>query len=281
MEWYIILVIIINIILLLLSIYLCVMYCKCKHLHSYPLYNMTFLSIVIALGNLLRLMPFKKTGFRYFQAFLLVLFDKLLLSILTFQVIIINLGFTKKEFYKNNEKKIFFSFLFANLGINLAISSFYISFGKKDYYMYSYCEDKNNSPKILIDTIYNIVLLITNIYFIINLLLFFTKAKDSEINVSCYYYKTIIMLILNVTTFILVFLIIYDVFNFKAVDLIYLFDCLIIDLFYLINKGLIKESLKICGRNKKSPDLNASFVSSTDSDTNNENSDDTDNLLYY
>ena len=64
----------------------------------------------------------------------------------------------------------------------------------------------------------------------------------------------------------------------NTIDLIYLSNCFLIDLFYLINKGLIKVILNICGINKVSSDLNSSFTSSTSSDNNSDNSD---NLLYY
>ena len=286
MEGSLIAAIVINAIIILIALYLFIIYIKCKNLHSYSCYNIIFLNCMIAIDNVLRIIPFENTPYRFIQAFLLVYIDKVLLAIITTQVIIINLGFTKIKFYSEYQKKIFLSFLFINLIINLAISTFYISNGKKDYYMYSYCAD--NIPKKIIDTIFNSILFVTNIYFIIDLLFYLSKNKNEDKNVEIknkyefYFYKSLFMLFINSFTFTVSYLIVYGVLNFN-VDLLYLITCFIIDLFYTINKRLYKETLNICCMRDSSNGrlLSSSSIESEEDNNNNDNNNDDNDDLYY
>ena len=83
------------------------------------------------------------------------------------------------------------------------------------------------------------------------------------------------MFIINSLLFIESYLIIYDAFPTDEVDLIYLITCLIIDIYYTINKIVIQETLKIFCTSyyeKKYPTVkNDSLTGGDDSDDDDDN----------
>ena len=264
MEWTLIVTIILNLFIILITLYLFLLYAIKKTFHTYPCYNLILLSLTVLLDNCIRLIPTKSDVFRYIQAFILIFFDKLILAILTIYTAIIYLGYIKQNIYKNYMKKIIWSTWSISILINLAISILYISYGKVDYKMYSYCED--NNIKKYIDTIYNSVLVCINLYCIINTLIFLFKYKKQEdmgyienTGHGYFFYKTLIMLFANLLIFVESYLIIYKLFIFE-IDLIYLSTCFAIDLFYTINKTTYEETIKLFSSNNPKNQRINSFV---------------------
>jgi hypothetical protein len=57
--------------------------------------------------------------------------------------------------------------------------------------------------------------------------------------------KIVLMFIINSYMFVESYLIIYDIMPADFIDLTYLISCLLVDLYYTINKIIIKETMKI------------------------------------
>ena len=256
-----IITIILNIIIILISFYLIFLYIKSKSFHTYPCYNIMVLSFILFFDNIIRLIPTVDAGevLQYIQAFLLTFLDKLVLTTITSQAIIIYLGVCKTNLYFNHEMSIYFLTLITGTIVSIIVTSIYISFGITNYAnpetgdngsIYFYCEGP--PTKIIIDTVFNSVFLFFNIL-CVGLLLIYISRKKTEANIGIiedldyghHRTKILLMFIVNSLTFVESYLIIYDKFPLDDVDLIYLLTCLIIDLYYTINKIIIKEIMKI------------------------------------
>ena len=268
---------ILNIFIIIISFYLTILYIKSKTLHIYPCYNFLILSFVIFLDNIFRIIPLDNNDvFKYIQAFLLTSLDKLILSIIIFETFIIYLGVVKTKFYYKNEKIIFFSGLISNLIISFTLGGIfvYISDDLEKYGIYYYCE--GNYTKKIIDLIYNSIYLFINTFCILILLLYMSTKKEEaeegiieDLDYGRHYMKILLMFIFNSLAFIESYLIIYDKLPVpdEYIDLVYLVTCLLIDLFYTLNKIIYKETLKIFCRNiydKKYPQHKNNSSNSTE-----------------
>lgn len=263
---YYILVILINIIVILISFYLLFLYIKSKAFNEYSCYNVMILSFAIFLDNILRLIPTRNWpyAFQFIQAFLLVYLDKLLLSTIVSQAFIYYLGLIKTEFYFKYEIIIFFLTLIITNSIDLIISIYYIIVFEittnevkdkndnitKEGNVYFYC--KSTDVKIIIDTIFDSVLLIFNTFCIVRSLIYFHHKKKGvdlgkieDMNYGQYLTKVILMFVFNSITFIVSYLIIYNCITMELIDIIYLIVCLSLDLCYSINNITKRETLKI------------------------------------
>ena len=259
MEVTLIITIILNIIIILITFYLIFLFIKSKTFHIYPCYNIMILSFILFFDNILRLIPTKNTvgALQYIQAFLLTFLDKLVLTTITSQAIIIYLGVCQTKLYFNNERKVYFITVIAGITISIIITSIYISFGITNYEdengengsIYYYCEGP--TKKQIIDSVFNSVFLVLNTICIGLLLLFLSSKKTKEtlgiiedLDYGHHRTKILMMFFVNTITFIESYLIIFDKLPIN-VDLTYLLTCLIIDLYYTINKIIIKETMKI------------------------------------
>ena len=247
-----------NIIIILISFYLLFLYIKSTTFHKYPCYNIIILSFIIFIDNILRLIPLEI--FKYIQAFILTFLDKLLLTTITSQAYIIYLGVVKTKFYYKYEKIIFFSTLFITIFIDLLIMVIFFSISQEitnyknnDYEGNNYYYYKGDpSAKLIIDTIFNTIFLCLNTYSIVfSLIYIFKKKKEAslglieDLDYGHHYLRILLMFIVNSVTFIESYLIIYSKIPIENIDFIYLTTCLIIDLYYTINKIIIKETLNI------------------------------------
>ena len=255
-----IITLILNIIIILITLYLIFLFIKSKSFHIYPCYNIMVLSIILLIDNIFRIIPSNnaKNAFKYSQAYLLTFLDKMVLTTITSQAIITYLGVCKTSLYFNNERLIYFSTLVAGIVISVILTSIYISFGITNYEdkennikgsIYYYCQGPGTKQHI--DTIFNAVLLLFNIIFISLLLIFISnKRKDAslglieDLDYGHHHTKILLMFLVNSLTFVESYLIIYDKLP-GNVDLIYLSTCLVIDLYYTINKIIIKETMRI------------------------------------
>ena len=274
--------IILNIIIIIISFYLSILYIKSKTLHIYPCYNFLILSFIIFLDNIFRIIPLDNNDvLKYMQALLLTSLNKLILSTVVFEAFIIYMGVVKTKFYYKNEKIIFFFGFFSNLIISFSIGGIFIYISKEleKYGIYYYCEGSNT--KKIIDVIYNSFYLFINTFCIMILLLYMSTKKEEaeegiieDLDYGRHYMKIFLMFIFNSLAFIESYLIIYDKLPVPNdyIDLVYLITCLIIDLFYTLNKIIYKETLKIFCRNiydKKYP-IHKKDSSSTTEDSKTE-----------
>lgn len=253
-----IITLILNIIIILITLYLLFLVIKSESFHAYACYNIILLSFILLVDNILRIISTKNASeiYQYIQAFLLVFLDKLVLTTITSQAFIIYLGVCKTDLYFNHEKLIYFSTFLVGFIICIVLASIYITFGLTNYEdtsIYYYCKDPD--AKIIIDCIFNSVFLFFNTIFI-GLLLIYISGKRREATLGIiedldyghHHTKILCMFFINSITFIESYLIILNKFPFDDVDLIYLLTCLLIELYYTINKIIIKESMKICCR---------------------------------
>ena len=167
------------------------------------------------------------------------------------------MGICKTKLYFRKEQIIFLSTLIIGIVISLALTLFYIIHNGLTFYGYYYCNDDESRIKRLCDTIFNGVFLIINLICTISLLIYITKKKIladlghiEDLDYAHHHSRIIMMLIVNSLLFIESYLIIYDVFSTafnleEGIDLIYLISCIVIIVYYTINKLIIKETLKI------------------------------------
>ena len=251
-----------NIIIIIISFYLVFLFFKSKTFHNYPCYNMIILSFIILIDNILRIIPInKKDGCNAVEnvfAYFIVFFDKLILATLSMQSLIYYFGVLKTDFYSANEAKIFYITLLCSLVISGSLAGYYISQGTTsigDSY-YCYCTD-TGYPKKIIDDIFNSIYLLISIYCSIIPLNYISHKKKEvknglidDLNYSHHFNRILITLLLNILTFVVSFLIIYDKFPGDYVDLIYLVTCLVVALFNCLNEEVYKETLKIFCKKK-------------------------------
>ena len=268
--------IILNIVFILVAIYIFILYIKDKNFHTVPCYNMMIISLLLFFDNILRIIPVGNiVTFQYIQAFILVFFDKVLLNILTIQAIIYYLGVIKTQLYYAKEKVIYITSFIINLVISIILTSIYIIENDKTQYgIYWYCDD--SILKKIIDSTFIGILIAINFFCILILLIYISgkikkvsKGEIEDLDYCHHFTRVLLMFFVNMFTFIEQYLIIYDILNNFNIDFIYLSTCLIIDLFYTLNKTIYDETCVIfCHKTIKKPKntLMESMTSSKEDD---------------
>ena len=250
---------ILNVLMILIGIYLFVLYLKSKDFQTYSTFNILFMSLTILLDNIARIIPSKSLPnfFHYLQAFILVLCDKMILSFLSMQIVVIYIAIMWEETYFKNEKKIFIIGTIICIAISAVITSLFIWIPNELYEgsSYYYCVNKWKG-KIIIDVVFNSILLCLNFFCIVVLLVYFSKKKKEVESgkIEDYGYKEkfirfLILFFINILFITESFLIIYEKLP-GNVDFIYLCSCLVVDLCYSINSNVIKETKKLFCRKK-------------------------------
>ena len=251
---------IVNGIAILLGLFITIFYSICKALHTYPCYNKLTVNLIILIDNIIRMIPLAliENGddykfLNYSQAFLLVFFDKFLLIILTNQIIIQYLGIMHTNFYFEKEKYIFiFGTLLSGI-ISIILAGIFIGEGivKKPDKFYYYGNNDSEYKKV-IDTVYYSILLVINVFCLIIIIInssTWNKKSKKEGMGNIYYehnlIQSLIKFIINSITYVISFLIIYRCLSgYGITDLIYLINCLIVNIFYCFNKVVINEFCK-------------------------------------
>lgn len=256
-----VLTIVINGLIILICLIVTILYIKCKALHTYPCYNKLTVNLIILVNNIFRVIPFQlyRENIGKFpkglQAFILIFTDKFYLIILTNQIVIQYFGIMLTNFYFKNEKKIFIYGTILSAIISLIIAGIFIKDGFEDkrdklyYYGIS-----GLTYKIIMDTIYNGILLTINVVsltiIIINSAIRSKIAKSSGVGNSNYEYnftQALIKFIVNAITYVIAFLIIYRALSGSDLtDFVYLIGCLIVEVAYCFNRAVIREICKIC-----------------------------------
>ena len=236
---------------ILLGIFITIFYISCKVLHTYPCYNKLTVNLIILLDNIIRIIPLgiTKDGEYEFwkgaQAFLLIFFDKFFLIILTNQILIQYFGIMHTNFYFKHEKKIFFIGTILSAIISIILASIFIGGGYESKSDKLYFYGKNDLPyKKSIDTIYNSILLVINVICLIIIMInssAWNKKSKKEGMDNIYYehnfIQALIKFLVNTLTYVISFLIIYRCLSgYGITDLIYLINCLIVNIVYCFNK---------------------------------------------
>ena len=254
-------ILMLNLILIFISFFLFFLYIKSKSFNNYPCYNIIILSFIIFIDNILRIITTKglPRAIQYIQAFLLTFLDKVILTTITSQAYLIYMGVVRTKFYFKYQKQIFYLVLFITIFIDLLITIIFFlisheitDYKDEDYKGNKYFYYKGDDMKVLIDIIFNSIFLFINTYSVFILIFYMMKKKNDaslglieDLDYGHHYTKIILMFITNTIVFIESFLIILGKIPIKEIDLIYLSTCLFVDLYYTINKIIIKQTLKI------------------------------------
>ena len=259
MEFVEVSIYILNIFMILIGVYLFFLFIKSKDIHDYSNYNIIIMSLTILLDNIIRIIPIKSlpTFFHYLQAFLLVFFDKMILSILSMQIIVIYIIIMWVETYYHNQKLIFIIGTISCVVISAILTTLFIAIPKDiaEFDSYYYCGG-DWGGKLIIDVIFNSLLLAINFFCIVVVLAFFSKKKQAaeagiieDLGYKRQFVRFIIIFFINILFILESFLIIYNKLP-GNIDFIYLCSCLVVDLCYSINSTVINETSKIFCRNR-------------------------------
>ena len=262
----------ISIIISIIALFLIIIYCINRKFRSYPYYfNIIFIS-VIAIDNLIRLIPEGKgdknlitgneTTLCKIQAFTLTLFDKIMLTLMTVYSAFAYLENFQNFFYKPNEKIIFIVSTLFSLILSSLLTLIFFFKGISDGSQYCYVDTRNTLKKI-VDTIITSILLIISLFCLISILINIKQLKQERENdpenehgkeeVDFYLIRFIGALILNILTFGFVIVLINKIIVIDKdfiKDLIYMLLSLFNEIFFTIKIELIKELKKILTCNK-------------------------------
>ena len=256
--------------MLLITFYLTFLYIKSKEFHTYSCYNIIIMSITIFIGGIINIFIPNDLGGEFIEfiwGFLKDFFNKLIMSILTMQVIVLYFGIIKTEFYYPRERLIFIIGTIACCGVSVVIGILFNSLKvyQDEYHEYLDDYDDVEDPNlgeelkrrlysiVSIEMIFGGVIFVINVFCLIVVMNFISKKnKDAKAGlIEDLGYKNqlirfIFMFFLNIIAIASssIFLV-FDVFDRKTNESIYLAICLVIDLCYSINKTVYAETLRI------------------------------------
>lgn len=262
--------------MLLITFYLTFLYIKSKEFKTYSCYNLIIMSIVIFLGAVVNIFMPKdegNDGTKFVLGLIKDFFNKIIMSILTMQVIVLYLGIMKTDFYYQREKIIFIVGLLASVAVSVVISILFngLKFddGKYMDYLDDYKSEVNEhlSDKlerrfytiIIIEEVFCFVILVINTFCLIVVMNYISK-KNKEAKAGLIedlgYNKQLIRFILIFFLNLIAIaassvLLVFEVFDATTNQSIYLGTTFIIDLCYSINKTVYNETLKIFCKNKE------------------------------
>ena len=279
--WVIVIYYIFSAFMVVFSILLIITYSKDKYFHKnvddakmnkvklYPCYFNIFYCTIISLSNAIRLIPYQYTTEEYqhgnptlickVQSFLASLFDQLLVSLMTIYSIINYLSVFKIYFYKNHLKAIYLSLIFAGFLISLTLTITYVCKGvsAKDILCYIHTRDH---LKIISNVIYISLLFIITLFCLISLINKLNNMKkEFQINGNSrkvkrtlsFLKRFILALIINIIAFTYIILLIIKIFpkgSYK--DILYMIVCLMVEIFFTINKPLYRAFMRLITCNK-------------------------------
>lgn len=246
--------------MILIGLYLAFLFFKSKELHTYSCYNIIIMSFSILLDNIIRVIPVQSWPifFHYLQACLLVFFDKVILSILSMQIMVVYIGIIKTQLYEKKERAIFIFGTLICFLISAFMTALFIGIPgditpDEDVEFYYYCNG-DWIGKTIIDSIFNGILLCINFFCTVVVIAYYSKKRKAaeegiieDLGYKKKYIRFIILFFINILIIVEEYLIIYDKLP-GNIDLIYLCSCLVIDLCYSINSIIIEETLRIICR---------------------------------
>ena len=280
-EWLKIVYINCSLLIAIFTILLIIVYSKDKYFHNsknkklsdmylYPCYFNIFFCVIVALNNIIRLIPFRFTvgpndqegdenAVCKTQAFLATLFDKLLVSLMTNYSIVNYLSVFKSDFYQKNIKRIYIILIFIGFCFSLILTIIYFRDGisQKDILCYIHTR---TMTKIITDSIYTGLLFLINLFCLISLILNLCKlsrqysidGKMLQFKKSTNYLNRFALdLIINIIAFSYILMVIVKLFpsgSYK--DLIFTLICLVVELFFTLNKSLFHAFIRVLTCNK-------------------------------
>ena len=263
---------VLNSVMILIGIYLAFLFIKSKALHTYSCYNIAIMSTTILLDNIIKIIPTEALNeyCKRAQAFFLVLFDKMIVTILSMQVIVTYIGIIKTEIYEKHQKMIFIIGLLSCLLISGILTIIFVFVpGIETNEMYSYCDTKW-VPKKYIETVLSGALLCINFFCSIVVMIHYVKKKKQaesgtieDLGYKAKWVRFLVLFFINILMIVEQFLIVYKKLKEMGLnpDIVYLVSCLIIDLGYSINDIVIKETLRIiCRKNATNANDPASLI---------------------
>ena len=262
--------------MLLITFYLTFLYIKSKEFKTYSCYNLIIMSIVIFLGAVVNIFMPKdegNDGTKFVLGLIKDFFNKIIMSILTMQVIVLYLGIMKTDFYYQREKIIFIVGLLASVAVSVVISILFNSLKFDDGKYMDYLDDYKNEVNehlsdklerrfytiIIIEEVFCFVILVINTFCLIVVMNYISK-KNKEAKAGLIedlgYNKQLIRFILIFFLNLIAIaassvLLVFEVFDATTNQSIYLGTTFIIDLCYSINKTVYNETLKIFCKNKE------------------------------
>ena len=245
--------------IVLFNIFLIFIYIKSKF-NSYPYYFNIFFCVTISLNNIIRLITGERKADEETsaackaQAIFLTFSDKLILACVCSYSFINYLGMTRTEFYKNKEKVIFIVLAVISILISIISTIIFISQGYSTHSHFCYA-DTSNSVKIISDSIITGILFGVSLLCLIILMVNIIKLKNTlesessgrSSNIGYHLCRFSFDIIINIALFIYIFLIINKTLSWGSIakDIIYIILCLIIEVFFTVNKEFIKETKRI------------------------------------
>jgi len=245
--------------IVLFNIFLIFIYIKSKF-NSYPYYFNIFFCVTISLNNIIRLITGERKADEEAsaackaQAIFLTFSDKLILACVCSYSFINYLGMTRTEFYKNKEKVIFIVLAVISILISIISTIIFISQGYSTHSHFCYA-DTSNSVKKISDSIITGILFGVSLLCLIILMVNIIKLKNTlesessgrSSNIGYHLCRFSFDIIINIALFIYIFLIINKTLSWGSIakDIIYIILCLIIEVFFTVNKEFIKETKRI------------------------------------
>jgi len=268
--------------IVLFNIFLIFIYIKSKF-NSYPYYFNIFFCVTISLNNIIRLITGERKADEEAsaackaQAIFLTFSDKLILACVCSYSFINYLGMTRTEFYKNKEKVIFIVLAVISILISIISTIIFISQGYSTHSHFCYA-DTSNSVKKISDSIITGILFGVSLLCLIILMVNIIKLKNTlesessgrSSNIGYHLCRFSFDIIINIALFIYIFLIINKTLSWGSIakDIIYIILCLIIEVFFTVNKEFIKETKRILTCQKINTEDN-SIATEDNEDSNN------------
>lgn len=276
--------IIIACLMALIIFYLIILYIKSDAFKSYSCYNIILMSSVIFLDCILRVVPNKLSsnetyeGWEFIISILRNFLDKMILSVLSLQVVIVYAGIIHTEFYYSHEKSIFIvgdiacaivsgvlGFIYSSIRwVKKDEKSEKLIFVENDDYDNNQGEiRKRNLSKKIIEIIFCGIIFVLNVFLLVVVISHISKKrKDAKAGLiqDLGYGKQLLRFsfIFSINVIAIIFSGVIINFNTdiglkeynEICQLIYLVFCFIIDLCFMVNNTVYQETLKLFCRKK-------------------------------
>ena len=265
-----ILQIIVAILMALITLYLTILYIKSEAFHTYSCYNIILMSIVILLDSLLQLVPKgfgsdgEYEGWEYVKDLVTIFFDKMILSVLAMQVIVLYMGIIHSKYYFEHEKVIFIVGTIVSAIISGVLAAIYCSIRwvqVGDVYIYDENEENDDAEqevgkrtltRKILEAIFCGVLFLANVFCLIVVMAHISKKnKEAKAGIieDLGYERQLIRFLFIFFINIIAIAVSGIIMNFKLLkdtdEIIYLVVCFAIDLCYSVNKTVYVETVKL------------------------------------
>lgn len=238
------------------SIFIIFIYVKSKFFHTYAYYFNIIFTLVICFRNMMRIIQKEdQDAFCFWQAFTLSTLDKLIQIQITSYSIINYIGLFRMEFFKDNEKYIFIFLTFFNVMYSLILSSIFISQGLSgEAYC---CYVKTSAPvKKILDTILSVILLLVNLACSLKIIVTLCQSRKKgtnnnlrNVSIRLHLIRFISEIIFVSAIFLIVIFTVNKIFTEdkakEVKEIMYEILLIIMELFYTMNIGMLKETKRI------------------------------------